>query len=232
MPDRDGQHMYRIKSPFEEYERAVKEDVLAKSDGYLPEQVPARVSRRSSVAPPICNSRKRLGSNKSDHQFRFRPLNGFSLRFSNLQAPLCLAGFCLSRPRPTSHRRERAGRASIWTRGCPPIGFSVAGPSPNYLKRSLERSVGSMCHRIGRSFGSDRIGQSSDRTLPANPSNSNRKTTETRRSKSHAPVLPTAPRRCTPTPALPTRGWPRRPPCALTPPGGKEFLGPQNPNTR
>ena len=53
MPDRDGQHMYRIKSPLEEYERAVKEDVLAKSDGYLPEQVPARVSRRSSVAPPI-----------------------------------------------------------------------------------------------------------------------------------------------------------------------------------
>ena len=47
MPDRDGQHMYRIKSPF------VKEDVLAKSDGYLPEQVPARVSRRSSVAPTI-----------------------------------------------------------------------------------------------------------------------------------------------------------------------------------
>ena len=45
--------MYRIKSPFEEYERAVKEDVLAKSDGYLPEQVPARMSRRSSVAPPI-----------------------------------------------------------------------------------------------------------------------------------------------------------------------------------
>ena len=53
MPDRDGQHMYRIKSPFEQYERAVKEDVLAKSDGYLPDQVPARVSRRSSVAPPI-----------------------------------------------------------------------------------------------------------------------------------------------------------------------------------
>jgi hypothetical protein len=53
MPDRDGQHMYRIKSPFEEYERAVKEDVLAKSDGYLPEQVPARVSRCSSVAPTI-----------------------------------------------------------------------------------------------------------------------------------------------------------------------------------
>ena len=52
MPDRDGQHIYRIKSPYE-YERAVKEDVLAKSDGYLPEQDPARVSRRSSVALPI-----------------------------------------------------------------------------------------------------------------------------------------------------------------------------------
>jgi hypothetical protein len=53
MPDRDGHHMYRIKSPLEEYERAVSEGVLAKSNGYLPEQVPARVSRRSSVALPI-----------------------------------------------------------------------------------------------------------------------------------------------------------------------------------
>ena len=53
MPDRDGHHMYRIKSPLEEYERAVKEDLLSKSNGYLPEQVPARVSRRSSVALPI-----------------------------------------------------------------------------------------------------------------------------------------------------------------------------------
>ena len=53
MPDRDGQHMYRIKSPLEEYERAVREDLLAKSNGYLPEQVPARVSRRSPVALPI-----------------------------------------------------------------------------------------------------------------------------------------------------------------------------------
>ena len=53
MPGRDGHHMYRIKSPLEEYERAVKEDVLAKSNGYLPEQVPARGSRRSSVALPI-----------------------------------------------------------------------------------------------------------------------------------------------------------------------------------
>jgi hypothetical protein len=45
--------MYRIKSPLEEYERTVREDLLSKSNGYLPEQVPARVSHRSSVALPI-----------------------------------------------------------------------------------------------------------------------------------------------------------------------------------
>ena len=52
MPDRDGDHMYRIKSPLEEYERVVKEDLLAKSNGYLPEEVPARaarVTRRRSI---------------------------------------------------------------------------------------------------------------------------------------------------------------------------------------
>ena len=35
MPDRDGDHMYRIKSPFEEHERAVKESLLLKSEGCL-----------------------------------------------------------------------------------------------------------------------------------------------------------------------------------------------------
>jgi hypothetical protein len=35
MPDRDGDRMYRIKSPLEEYERVVKEDRLVKSEGYL-----------------------------------------------------------------------------------------------------------------------------------------------------------------------------------------------------
>ena len=55
MPDRDGDHMYRIKSPLEEYERVVKEDLLAKSNGYLPEpeEVLARVSRRSSITLPF-----------------------------------------------------------------------------------------------------------------------------------------------------------------------------------
>jgi hypothetical protein len=52
MPDQDGHHMYRIKSLFEEYERVVKEDLLAKSDGYLGEEAPARVSRRNSITLP------------------------------------------------------------------------------------------------------------------------------------------------------------------------------------
>ena len=52
MPDRDGDHMYRIKSPFEEYERVVKEGLLVKSTGYLPEEAPAQVSRHSSITLP------------------------------------------------------------------------------------------------------------------------------------------------------------------------------------
>src|SRR5262245_59586513 len=52
MPDRDGDHMYRIKSPLEEYERVVKEDLLVKSDGYLPEGTPTRVSRYGSITLP------------------------------------------------------------------------------------------------------------------------------------------------------------------------------------
>ena len=52
MPDRDGDHMYRIKSPLEEYERVVKEGLLVKSNGYLPEEPPTRVSRYRSIALP------------------------------------------------------------------------------------------------------------------------------------------------------------------------------------
>ena len=52
MPDRDDDHMYRIKSPLEEYERVVKEDLLVKSTGYLPEEAPARVSRHGSITLP------------------------------------------------------------------------------------------------------------------------------------------------------------------------------------
>jgi hypothetical protein len=52
MPDRDGDRIYRIKSPLEEYERVVKEDLLVKSNAYLPEETPARVSRYSSITLP------------------------------------------------------------------------------------------------------------------------------------------------------------------------------------
>jgi hypothetical protein len=44
--------MYRIKSPLEEYERVVKEDLLVKSTGYLPEEAPARVRHHSSITLP------------------------------------------------------------------------------------------------------------------------------------------------------------------------------------
>ena len=54
MPDRDGDRVYRIKSPLEEYERVVKEDLLVKSKGYLPEEVlkQGRPPRRTSITLP------------------------------------------------------------------------------------------------------------------------------------------------------------------------------------
>ena len=52
MPDRDGDHMYRIKSPLEEHERVVKESLLVKSEGHLPEQILKQSSRRRSVTLP------------------------------------------------------------------------------------------------------------------------------------------------------------------------------------
>jgi hypothetical protein len=52
MPDRDGDHMYRIKSPLEEYERVVKEGLLVKSKGYLPEEVLKRGARPRSITMP------------------------------------------------------------------------------------------------------------------------------------------------------------------------------------
>jgi hypothetical protein len=51
MPDRDGDHMYRIKSPLEEHER-VEESLLVKSEGYLPEEVSKPSSRRRSITLP------------------------------------------------------------------------------------------------------------------------------------------------------------------------------------
>jgi hypothetical protein len=56
MPDRDGDHVYRIKSPLEEYERVVKEDLLVKSQGYLPEEVLQETPRRTSITLPKLQS--------------------------------------------------------------------------------------------------------------------------------------------------------------------------------
>jgi hypothetical protein len=44
--------MYKIKSPLEEYERVIKEDLLVKSEGYLLEDVPKERPRRRSVTLP------------------------------------------------------------------------------------------------------------------------------------------------------------------------------------
>ena len=52
MPDRDGDHFYKIKSPLEEHERVVKESLLVKSDGDLFEAVPERPARRRSITLP------------------------------------------------------------------------------------------------------------------------------------------------------------------------------------
>ena len=49
MPDRDGERMYRIKSPLEEHQRVVKESVLAKSAGYLLDEVPQQRPPRRSI---------------------------------------------------------------------------------------------------------------------------------------------------------------------------------------
>jgi hypothetical protein len=39
LPDREGDYVYRIKSPLEECERAVKEDLLVKSAGHFVEEI-------------------------------------------------------------------------------------------------------------------------------------------------------------------------------------------------
>ena len=52
MPDRDGDRMYRIKSPLEEHERVVGENLLIRSDGHLPDDARAQSSRRGSITLP------------------------------------------------------------------------------------------------------------------------------------------------------------------------------------
>ena len=50
MPDRDGDRVYRIKSPLEEHERVVGENLLVISDGYLPRTLRAAVCSGSDNA--------------------------------------------------------------------------------------------------------------------------------------------------------------------------------------
>ena len=52
MPDRDGDHMYRVKSPLEEHERVVRENLLVKSDGCLPDEFVRQRSHRRSITLP------------------------------------------------------------------------------------------------------------------------------------------------------------------------------------
>ena len=52
MPDREGDYMYRIKSPLEEYERVVKEDRLVKSECYLSAEALKDGPRRKSITLP------------------------------------------------------------------------------------------------------------------------------------------------------------------------------------
>ena len=53
MPDRDGDRMYRIKSPLEEHERVVAEDLLMRSEGRLPEETMQPIWRRHSITLPM-----------------------------------------------------------------------------------------------------------------------------------------------------------------------------------
>ena len=52
MPVRDGDRMYRIKSPLEEHERVVAEDLLMRSEGRLPEETMQPIWRRHSITLP------------------------------------------------------------------------------------------------------------------------------------------------------------------------------------
>jgi hypothetical protein len=52
MPDRDGDHMYKIKSPLEEHERVVKESLLERSKGYLPDVLREKRPRGRSITLP------------------------------------------------------------------------------------------------------------------------------------------------------------------------------------
>jgi hypothetical protein len=67
MPDRDGDHIYRIKSPLEEYERVVKESLLVRSQGCLPEEIIVRRAPARSVTLPNLLQVKKMEASRSAH---------------------------------------------------------------------------------------------------------------------------------------------------------------------
>jgi hypothetical protein len=68
MPDRDGDHVYKIKSPLEEHERVVKEGLLIKSSGHLDEEVPEQRPPRRAITLGSFSGRRH---STSDH-FAFK----------------------------------------------------------------------------------------------------------------------------------------------------------------
>ena len=55
MPVRDGDHIYRIKSPLEEHERVVSENLIVRTEGCFPDErvaTLAQSSRRGSITLP------------------------------------------------------------------------------------------------------------------------------------------------------------------------------------
>jgi hypothetical protein len=70
MPDRDGDRMYRIKSPLEEHERVVGENLLVRSGGYIPESARAQSSRRGSITLPKLRIALRIQSDDEPDLWR------------------------------------------------------------------------------------------------------------------------------------------------------------------
>ena len=83
MPDQDGHHVYRIKSPREEYERVVKEDLLPNRMASCPS--PKRFQHGCRAAAQsrcqLCNPRKVSASDptKATSQNRLKLVNDSSL---------------------------------------------------------------------------------------------------------------------------------------------------------
>ena len=70
MPERDGDRMYRIKSPLEEHERVVGESLLVRSEGHLPDEAIAKRSRRGSITLPKLRIALRIQTDDKPDRWR------------------------------------------------------------------------------------------------------------------------------------------------------------------